>query len=75
MDGGQAVRDGPRSGCHRDKITWPKPEATAPAAPQPVAVRVVGMPDRVTETAVDYDHKGNIKSTTQTERDVAEPKA
>lgn len=61
---------------HRDKITWPAPTAVAPAAPEPIAVRVVGMPDRVTETAVTYDTKtGDIKSTTQTERDAADPKA
>lgn len=62
--------------AHRDRITWPAPTAAAPAAPEPIAVRVVGMPDRVTETAVTYDTKtGDIKSTTQTERDAADSKA
>jgi hypothetical protein len=59
---------------HREKLTFPEPVAIAPAPPEPIAVRVVGMPDRVTESSVKYDADGNIKSTTQTERDAA-PKA
>jgi hypothetical protein len=58
----------------REKLTFHTPLAIAPAPPEPIAVRVVGMPDRVTESSVKYDADGNIKSTTQTERDAA-PKA
>lgn len=54
---------------HREKMTFNEPVATAAAVPEPLTVRVVGMPDRVTETNVTYDAKGNIASTSQTERD------
>lgn len=57
----------------REKISR-APAAAAPPAPEPLAVRVVGMPDRVTETSVKYDGSGNIKSTVQTESDVAPSK-
>jgi hypothetical protein len=48
----------------RDKLTFHDP-----APPEPIAVRVVGMPERITEAAVKYDAAGNITSTTTTERD------
>lgn len=46
----------------------PAPKA-APAAPNPLEVRVVGMPERVTESSVAYDKDGNIESTVQVEKD------
>lgn len=43
--------------------------AADPAPAPPVDMRIVAMPDRETTAAVKYDADGNIKSTTQTERD------
>lgn len=60
--------------AHRDKLNFISPVAAKrkPTAPPiPVEVRVVGMPDRVTETSVEYDADGNIKSSKQTEKDAA----
>lgn len=46
-------------------------EPEQPAQPEPMNVRIVQMPDRETSTAVTYDAAGNIKRTSQTERDTA----
>ena len=46
--------------------------APAPAAvpePEPLPVRIVAMPDRLTETKIERDEKGNIAASLQIERD------
>jgi hypothetical protein len=47
------------------------PKRAAVAEPAPVPVRIVGMPERVTETLIERDAKGNIAASTQIERDAA----
>lgn len=57
---------------HRAKLNFVAPVVAKQAPPAPAApieVRVVGMPERVTESSVTYDAEGNIKSTKQTEKD------
>jgi hypothetical protein len=55
---------------NRDKISFSRPVAQAAPVPEPLPVRVIGLPDRVTDTKVTYDASGNIASTAQTEKDV-----
>lgn len=51
---------------HREKLTFTSAE---PTPPPPLAVQIVGMPERVTTSKVTYDKSGNITSTSQTESD------
>jgi hypothetical protein len=53
---------------HREKITFTSAE---PTPPPPLAVQIVGMPERVTTSKVTYDKSGNITSTSQTESDAS----
>lgn len=50
---------------------WDSARMMAAPAAEPLLVKVVGMPDRVTQTAVTYDDEGNITSSSQTETDAA----
>lgn len=50
----------------REKITFTNAEP--PPAPMPLSVQIVSLPDRLTESKVTYDNKGNISSTLQTEK-------
>ncbi len=52
--------------------TWNIAVSAPAPAPAPLAVAVMSLPVRETKTAVSYDAKGNIASTTQTECDVAD---
>ena len=45
--------------------------ATPPPLPEPVFVRVVGLPERVTETKVTTNAAGEIVSAVQVEKDAA----
>lgn len=54
----------------REKITFTPVEPT-PTEQTPLSVHIVSMPDRVIESKVNYDAKGNITSTTQTEKTAA----
>lgn len=69
-----AVAPSPPEPLEVKVISMPAPEplevnVLSLPVPEPVPVQVVGMPERVTETTVTYDAKGNIKSTKQTEKD------
>lgn len=46
-------------------------EAPAPAPPAPLRMEIVSMPTREKTSAIKYDSDGNIKSSTQTESDIA----
>jgi hypothetical protein len=58
----------PLAGLNPISLAEPAPTAPPPE-PQAMPVRVVGMPERVTESSVAYDAQGNIKSAKQTEKD------
>jgi hypothetical protein len=56
--------------ANRHRVQFNQVSKNAQAAtPSPIEVRVVGMPERVTESSVSYDTNGNIQSTRQTEKD------
>lgn len=55
-------------------VSMPAPatiDVNVKSMPAPVALemKIVSMPERVTESAITYDQKGDIKTTTQTEKD------
>jgi hypothetical protein len=54
---------------NRTTLKFSAPVAVAAPAPEPMPVRVIGMPERVTESSISYDSQGNIKATKQTEKD------
>lgn len=47
----------------------PPPEEPKGAEPQILKVEIVGMPDRITETTVERNRDGDIRTTYQTEHD------
>ncbi len=49
----------------------PPAKRAALADPLPIPVHIVSMPERVTETQIERDAKGNISASTQIERDIA----
>ncbi len=55
---------------HRNGRTF-NVETPAPATPAPMRVEITAMPTRETTSSIKYDSEGNLKSTTQSERDAA----
>lgn len=58
-------------------FSYPRPaaaapsKAIAPAKPEPLEVKIIGLPERQTTTSVERDSRGNIVKSTQSERDAA----
>lgn len=63
------------TGIYRKSLGWRYPSATKAEKPAPQEIRIVGMPDRTSQTVVKRDENDEIVKTVQVESDMQWAKA